>query len=565
MENPMTAHKIQITGLLSSLFLVNSLACTEDAAEEKDTASESAPEDSDAPSDTGDTGEPPATYTDSDGDGIPSENGDCDDENPDIYPGAYDIPDDGIDQDCDGTDSSDEEIPDYFTMEDMMIGMVMITEIMADGEQGQWFELYNPTPSPFDLNGLMVYDDEYDMFMVSSTLFIQSGQFLILGSSDAQTAGSGIALDYAYDPIEFNIQPGTDAVNLGYNGEALDGVSFTEGTFLQEDGKSMSLSATYIDEIQLEYPFDFFGYIDNDEGNNWCTGSSTFGSGGFGSPGEINPDCPAAEDADGDGYPAGIDCDDSDDSISPGATETAYDGIDSNCDGASDYDADGDGEDSDQHGGTDCDDGNPFVFTGGVDIPGDGVDGDCDGSDAVNGTENLTIVDLSAGDLVINEIMKNPEHGVDDINGEWFEIYVDTSTPVDLLGLILSDGGDDSYMVSTSLLVSPGDHVLFANSSDASLNGGLSVDHSYQDFQLDNGEDTITLSYLDASGSDSVIDSVTYDNGNFFVSPSGASIGLSQAFQNDSTNDFGMNWCEATSEYGSTGNLGTPGLENDPC
>jgi len=31
--------------------------------------------------------------------------GDCDDANPDIYPGAYDVPNDGVDQDCDGVDA----------------------------------------------------------------------------------------------------------------------------------------------------------------------------------------------------------------------------------------------------------------------------------------------------------------------------------------------------------------------------------------------------------------------------------------------------------------------------
>ena len=40
-------------------------------------------------------------------------------------------------------------------------------------------------------------------------------------------------------------------------------------------------------------------------------------------------------------------------------TETYYDGIDSDCDGASDYDADGDGEDAAAFGGDDCDDSDP--------------------------------------------------------------------------------------------------------------------------------------------------------------------------------------------------------------
>jgi len=62
------------------------------------------------------------------------------------------------------------------------------------------------------------------------------------------------------------------------------------------------------------------------------------------------------EDADEDGWLRWQDCDDSDATINPDATEVWYDGVNSDCSGASDFDQDGDGEDSEDYGGPDCDD-----------------------------------------------------------------------------------------------------------------------------------------------------------------------------------------------------------------
>ena len=129
-------------------------------------------------------------------------------------------------------------------------------------------------------------------------------------------------------------------------------------------------------------------------------------------------------DADGDGHgtrdttqlgcnpPTGFvasddDCDDTDAGTFPEAADAWYDGVDANCDGADDYDADGDGDPSDSWGGTDCDDVDPLVagtlaegWTDG------GVDNDCDGS-----IEDQALVEVGSLGTRIDGAIENGAFG----------------------------------------------------------------------------------------------------------------------------------------------------------
>ncbi|MFM7200943.1 MAG: MopE-related protein [Myxococcota bacterium] len=88
----------------------------------------------------------------------------------------------------------------------------------------------------------------------------------------------------------------------------------------------------------------------------------------------------AAGDDDHDGYSelAG-DCDDSNPSRNPSATEIYGDGIDQNCDGIDKLDEDGDGFFSTTTGGDDCDDTRAEIHPGAMDLLNDGLDSNCNG------------------------------------------------------------------------------------------------------------------------------------------------------------------------------------------
>ena len=125
------------------------------------------------------------------------------------------------------------------------------------------------------------------------------------------------------------------------------------------------------------------GYADNgddcDDSDAAITVEQTFYSDldgdGYGDPATGQSACTAPGNAVSDA----TDCDDSDATAYPGAVEDLTDGIDQDCDGIAQLDADGDGHLSDATGGDDCDDGDATVYPGAVEDLTDAIDSDCDG------------------------------------------------------------------------------------------------------------------------------------------------------------------------------------------
>ena len=103
-------------------------------------------------------------------------------------------------------------------------------------------------------------------------------------------------------------------------------------------------------------------------------------------PAESSAEVGGGTDNDSDGYPEGIDCDDNDPDVYPGADEDCGNGIDDDCDDFIDdndidccWDDDGDGFKDELCNGTDCDDSDAAVNPAAAEDCDDGIDNDCDG------------------------------------------------------------------------------------------------------------------------------------------------------------------------------------------
>ena len=161
-----------------------------------------------------------------------------------------------------------------------------------------------------------------------------------------------------------------------------------------------------------------------------------------------------------------------------------------------------------------------------------------------------------AGDLVITEIMANPD-AAPDASGEWFELYV--ARDIDLNWLQIGKNAPEVQQQlpgGDCLAVSAGSYVVFAASSDPAANGHLPGADFPLDFTLTNSGGGLFVGFADQ-----VLDAVTYP-----AATAGASTMLDQGSLDAAANDDPAAWCTtvAGTTYGD-GDRGTPGQANPAC
>jgi len=304
----------------------------------------------------GDTDEDDATdaetwYADADGDGAgdravtatacdapsgyTSDDTDCDDSRADVNPSAGERCD-GVDTDCDGAVDEDDAVDAETWYED------------TDGDG--YGDADSASVACDQPAGYVYNDDDCDDTAAATS----PASFEICDEIDNDCDGDtdeGSAIDAETWYADSDGDGFGDSSRSEVSCEApSDGVA--DDTDCDDNNAVIHPDA---DEACDEIDNDCDGDTDEDDAVDAETWYADADGDGFGDAEDATVSCEAPSGTTGDD----TDCDDTDAAVSPDAVEVWYDGTDGDCDGASDYDADGDGHDASADGGDDGNDADP--------------------------------------------------------------------------------------------------------------------------------------------------------------------------------------------------------------
>jgi hypothetical protein len=160
------------------------------------------------------------------------------------------------------------------------------------------------------------------------------------------------------------------------------------------------------------------------------------------------------------------------------------------------------------------------------------------------------------GDIVINEVMRNP-YILNDSVGEWFEVYNAGSVAVDMNGWTIKDLDFDSHIIinGSPLIINPGEYKVFVRDAATMAGEGVSVFYQYSGITLGNSADELILE----TPGGVTIDGIAWDDGTVWPDQAG----FSMQWTGMGNNADGSTWEDIGGPAFGSGDRGTPGSMND--
>lgn len=114
-------------------------------------------------------------------------------------------------------------------------GDVIITEIMQNpsavlDNMGEWFEVFNTTNEPIDLQGWIIKDADIDIDTIQTSLIVPPQGFVTLGNNTDDLTNGGYFCDYQYSASYFLGNADDEVILIGPDGATvIDSVAYDGG------------------------------------------------------------------------------------------------------------------------------------------------------------------------------------------------------------------------------------------------------------------------------------------------------------------------------------------------
>ena len=152
------------------------------------------------------------------------------------------------------------------------IGDLVISEILFDpsppeGASDEFFEVYNSSGSPIDMFGYTITDNGGNNFLITTSLIVPAGGYVVFGENGDMATNGGIVTDYEYPGFNA-LANSDDEIIITCNTTVIDQVFYdlNIGWPGSGDGTSISLDPGSLDATA------------NDDPANWCDATSMSGA-----------------------------------------------------------------------------------------------------------------------------------------------------------------------------------------------------------------------------------------------------------------------------------------------
>jgi hypothetical protein len=178
------------------------------------------------------------------------------------------------------TDNIETPVSGVFNSGDLLITEIMYDPTSLTDATGEWFEIYNNTNLPVDLQHLVIRRNDTEQHIINSQIILPSHAYLVLARTDGAAPGS----KYVYNTSITLINTGAILSLYNYgtdgtNGSVICSINYGAEGFPVATGASLSLSP------------EFLNKTDAIKGESWCKSSTAFSTGDLGTPGLPNDEC----------------------------------------------------------------------------------------------------------------------------------------------------------------------------------------------------------------------------------------------------------------------------------